>query len=114
VLDLVGGDRFAGNLAVLAGGGRIVVVGTVSGTQVSLDLGLLMRKRVRLIGTVMRSRPLEEKIALAREFSRSVVPLLASGRVHPVIDEVFPFERIADAHRRLESNETFGKVVLTW
>jgi len=114
VLDLVGGDRFAGNLAVLAGGGRIVVVGTVSGTEVSLDLGLLMRKRVRLIGTVMRSRPLEEKIALAREFSRSVVPLLASGRVHPVIDEVFPFERIADAHRRLESNETFGKVVLTW
>jgi NADPH:quinone reductase len=114
VLDLVGGDRFAGNLAVLSGGGRIVVVGTVSGTEVSLDLGLLMRKRVRLIGTVMRSRPLEEKIALAREFSRSVVPLLASGRVHPVIDEVFPFERIADAHRRLESNETFGKVVLTW
>jgi NADPH:quinone reductase len=114
VLDLVGGPYFAPNLRSLSIGGRLVVVGTVGGTEVQLDLGTLMRKRIRLIGTVMRSRPLEEKIALAREFSRSVVPLLASGRVRPVVDEVLPFARIADAHRRLETNETFGKIVLAW
>jgi len=114
VLDLVGGAYFAGNVRSLAVGGRIVVVGTVGGTEVQLDLSALMRKRIRLIGTVMRSRPLEEKITLAREFSRSVVPLLASGRVRPVVDEVFPFARISDAHRLLETNETFGKIVLVW
>jgi NADPH:quinone reductase len=114
VLDLVGGGYFAGNMRVLSVGGRMVVVGTVSGTEVTLDLGTLLRKRIQLIGTVMRSRPLEEKMSLAREFSKSVLPLLASGRVHPVVDEVFPFGKIDDAHRRMETNETFGKLVLTW
>jgi NADPH:quinone reductase len=114
VLDLVGGGYFAGNLRVLNVGGRMVVVGTVSGTEVKLDLGTLLRKRLRLIGTVMRSRALEEKMALAREFSKSVIPLLASGRIHPVVDEVFPFANISEAHLRMESNYTFGKLVLTW
>jgi len=114
VLDLVGGAYFDGNLRVLSVGGRMVVVGTVSGTRVELDLATLLRKRIHLIGTVMRSRVLEEKMSLAREFSKSVLPLLASGRIHPVIDEVYPFPRISDAHRRLETNDTFGKLVLTW
>jgi NADPH:quinone reductase len=114
VLDLVGGGYFAGNLRVLCIGGRMVVVGTVSGTEVTLDLGTLMRRRIQLIGTVLRTRPLEEKIALAREFSKSVIPLLHSGRIHPVVDAVYPFADIAEAHRRMEANDTFGKLVLTW
>jgi NADPH:quinone reductase len=114
VLDLVGGGYFNGNLRVLCVGGRLVVVGTVSGTEVQLDLGLLMRKRIRMIGTVMRSRPLEEKMALAREFSKSVLPLLASGRIHPIVDGVYPFPNIAEAHQRMEDNDSFGKLVLTW
>jgi NADPH:quinone reductase len=114
VMDLVGGDYVRGDLQVLAVGGRMVVVGTVAGSRVELDLGLLLRKRVRLHGTVLRSRPLEEKIALAREFSKRVLPLLSSGRIHPVIDRVYPFTQIAEAHQRMEANDNFGKLVLSW
>jgi NADPH:quinone reductase-like Zn-dependent oxidoreductase len=63
---------------------------------------------------VLRSRPLEEKIALAREFSNSVLPLVSSGRIKPVIDSTFDFKDIRKAHERMESNVTFGKIVLTW
>jgi NADPH:quinone reductase len=114
VLDLVGGDGLDANLRALAVGGRLVVVGTMAGATATLDLGTLLRKRIRIIGTVLRSRPIEEKIALAQDVSRGVLPLLASGRVRPVIDTVYPFARIAEAHRRMEANDTFGKLVLTW
>lgn len=114
VLDLVGGDYLAGNLRTLRTRGRAIVVGTVAGSRTELDLGLLLRKRVTLIGTVLRSRPVEEKIELAREFSNVVLPLFASGKVAPVVERVLPFEQIADAHRLLESNRTFGKIVLRW
>jgi NADPH:quinone reductase len=114
VLDLVGGNYVAGNLRVLATGGRIVVVGLLGGGSAEVDLASLLRKRARIMGTVLRSRPLEEKIALARAFSKRVLPLLSSGRVHPVIDTVYPFSEIADAHRRMEANDTFGKLVLRW
>ncbi|HET6230158.1 MAG TPA: NAD(P)H-quinone oxidoreductase [Longimicrobiaceae bacterium] len=114
VVDLVGGKLLETSLRVLALRGRIIVVGTTGGSTAQIDLGLLLRRRIHMYGTVLRSRPLEEKIALAREFSKSVIPLLSSERIRPVVDSVFPFAKIADAHRRLETNETFGKVVLTW
>lgn len=114
VLDLVGGKLLESSLRVMAQRGRAIVVGTTGGNVAEIDLGLLLRRRIHLYGTVLRTRPLEEKIALAREFSKTVLPLLSSGRVHAVVDSVFPFTRIADAHRLLESNTTFGKVVLTW
>ena len=72
------------------------------------------RGRLRLVGTVLRSRPLEEKIAVARHFSDSVVPLISAGRVRPIVDRVHPFEEIVEAHREMEANETFGKVVVRW
>lgn len=114
ILDLVGGDYLAGNVRVLAERGRMIVVGTVAGSRAELDLGRLLRRRLTIIGTVLRARPLEEKIQLAREFSSNVIPLLASRRVRPVIERVLPFSNIADAHRLLESNRTFGKIVLHW
>jgi NADPH:quinone reductase len=114
VLDLVGGDYVADDLHVLAAGGRVVVVGTMGGATTQIDLSALLSKRAQIIGTVLRSRPLEEKIVLARAFSKRVLPLLSSGRVHPVIDTVFPFGDIAEAHRRMEANDTFGKLVLRW
>jgi len=114
VLDLLGGGYLADNLRVLAPRGRLIVVGTVAGAKAELDLGLLLRKRLRLVGTVLRSRPLEEKIALAREFSDSVLPLFASGRIQPVIDRVYGFDEVRRAHAQMEGNETFGKVVLRW
>ncbi len=114
ILDLVGGSNLPDNLRLLAPRGRIIIVGTVGGSRAELDLGLVLRKRLHLFGTVLRSRPLEEKIALARDFSETVVPLLAAGRVRPVIDSVLPFERIVEAHRQMEQNRSFGKIVLTW
>ena len=114
VLDLIGGDYVEDDLRVLASRGRAVVVGTVAGGSARLDLGMLLRKRLTLVGTVLRSRPPEEKIALAREFSDSVLPLLSSGRVRAVVDRVYPFTEIRRAHAQMEANESFGKIVLRW
>ncbi|HEU4456139.1 MAG TPA: NAD(P)H-quinone oxidoreductase [Longimicrobium sp.] len=114
VLDLVGGKLLEASLRVVALRGRVIVVGTTAGAKAEIDLGVLLRRRIHLIGTVLRSRPLEEKIALAREFSGSVIPLLSSGRIKPVVDSVMKFSDIRKAHERMEKNETFGKIVLTW
>jgi putative PIG3 family NAD(P)H quinone oxidoreductase len=114
VLDLVGGKLLEASLRVLALKGRAIVVGTTAGSKAEIDLGLLLRRRVHLFGTVLRSRPLEEKIALAREFSNVVIPLLSSQRIRPVVDSTFRFSEIRKAHERMESNTTFGKIVLTW
>lgn len=114
VLDLVGGDYLGGNLRVMALRGRAIVVGAVAGARAELNLGMLLGKRLHLMGTVLRSRPLEEKIALAREFSDSVLPLFSSGRVRAVVDRVYPFSQIHKAHQQMEANESFGKIVLKW
>ncbi len=113
IVDLVGGAYFDGNLRVLAELGRVVVVGTPSGSRVELDLGRLMRTRATLVGTVLRARSHEEKVAATRAFERDVLPLLESGDVRPVVDRVFPLEAAADAHGYVETNASFGKVLLT-
>ena len=113
VLDLNGGPYFAASLEAMAMRGRIILIGGVAGGKANIDLYQILRKRLHIIGTVMRARSLEEKIATTTAFGQEVVPLLAQGSIQPVIDSVFPLEKIQDAHRRLESNETFGKVVLT-
>jgi putative PIG3 family NAD(P)H quinone oxidoreductase len=110
ILELVGGGYVAEDLGCLAPRGRIVVVGLMAGIRTELDLNVLLRKRAQIMGTVLRSRPLEEKILATQEFSRHVVPLL--GRMKPVIDKIFPLERAAEAHAYVASNEGFGKVVL--
>ena len=112
VLDLVGAAYLEANLKSLGTLGRMVLVGTTSGSKASFDLGLAMNKRVTIVGTVLRSRSPEEKAAATRAFARDVVPLLASGVVEPVVDSTFKLEEVREAHLRLESNETFGKVVL--
>ena len=114
LLDLVGGKLLEASLRVLALRGRAVVVGTTAGSKAEIDLGLLLRRRIHLFGTVLRSRPLEEKIALAREFSGAVLPLISSSRIRPVVDTVYTFDDIRKAHERMEENDTFGKIVLTW
>jgi putative PIG3 family NAD(P)H quinone oxidoreductase len=114
IVDLVGGNFLAGNITVLARRGRLVFVGTTAGARAELNLSAVMSKRLRIVGTVLRSRPIEEKIALAREFSDRMLPLFDAGRLRPVVDRVFPFEEIGAAHELMESNATFGKVVLRW
>jgi len=114
IVDLVGGNYLEGNLSVLAPLGRIVVVGLTAGASATFAMNVLLRKRLTIVGTVLRARPLEEKIALAREFSSRMVPLFDTGRLRPVVDRVFPFDQIRDAHELMESNQTFGKIVLRW
>jgi NADPH:quinone reductase-like Zn-dependent oxidoreductase len=114
VMDLVGGNYLDGNLRVVTLRGRIVVVGLTAGATAQFNMGVLLRKRLTMVGTALRSRTLEEKIALARDFAERGVPLFESGRLKPVIDRVFPFAEIRAAHELMESNKTFGKIVLRW
>ena len=90
------------------------VVGLLAGAQATLPLGTLLGRRIRLTGTVLRSRPPEEKAALAQQFAAQVLPLLSLGRVRPVLDDVLPMSALAEAHDRMERDETFGKLVLRW
>lgn len=112
VVDFLGAGSFRANLDVLAERGRLVLVGTLAGSVVEADLSVLLRKRITVTGTVLRSRPIEEKIALATEFSRRALPLLAAGRIVPVVDRVLPLEAAGEAHAAMERNENFGKIVL--
>lgn len=114
ILDLVGSPYLAGNQKAMATRGRMIVVGVTGGPKAEIDLRALMSKRASITGTVLRARPLEEKIALARAFAARVVPLLSAGVVRPVIDGVYRPEQVADAHRRLEASDTFGKLLIAW
>lgn len=111
-LDLVGGPYVNATLHALAPGGRLVLIGLVGGREGQVDFGRVLAGRLTVRGTVMRARPLEERIATARRFAREVVPLLADGRVRPTVDREFPLDQAAAAHRYLESDASTGKVVL--
>ncbi|WP_373047830.1 NAD(P)H-quinone oxidoreductase [Vulgatibacter sp.] len=113
ILDTVGAAYATENAKALSPGGRWVMIGLLGGATGEVPLGLLLSKRAHLVGSVLRSRPLEEKAALARAFSREIVPLFTVGKLRPVVDAVLPIERAAEAHERMERNETFGKLVLT-
>jgi NADPH:quinone reductase-like Zn-dependent oxidoreductase len=112
VLDLVGAAYLKANLAALASRGRLILVGTTSGSKAEIDFSVAMHKRLHIMGTALRIRSREEKATATRLFTEQVVPLLASGAVRPVIDKVFRMEEVRAAHERIESNESFGKVVL--
>lgn len=111
-LDLLGGAYLPASIATAALRGRIMLVGAIAGSQATIDVRQVLGKRLRLQGTVLRSRPHDEKVAATAAFARDVLPLLSQGHVNPVIDRVFPLADIADAHGRMEGNESFGKVVL--
>jgi NADPH2:quinone reductase len=113
VLDIVGGDYFARNLECLALNGRLVQVGVLGGGRAHIDLSRLLHRRLTVTGSTLRPRTVEEKGALARDLEASVWPLLAAGRVAPIIDRTFPLAAAAEAHRRMESSEHIGKIVLT-
>ena len=119
VLDVLGGPAFADNLAVLAPRGRLVMLGFLAGSRTTADLGPILRKRLEVIGTVMRTRTLEERIPLVREFTERMLPLFDQRIEHaaplrPVLERVYPMAELAEAHRLMEANETFGKIVVTW
>ena len=112
IIDLVGAAYYEDNLDALAPLGRMVLVGTTSGAKATLDLAKLMRKRLTVVGTVLRARSAEEKGTATRLLAEQVVPLMAMGTVKPIIDRVYKVDQIREAHVRMESNESFGKIVL--
>ncbi len=112
ILDLVGAAYFEQNLASLALRGRLVLVGLTAGNTAEFNLGSLMRKRARIIGTVLRARTNEEKALATRLFADEILPLLASGAVKPNVDRVFAAEDAIAAYNYLGSNESFGKVIV--
>jgi NADPH2:quinone reductase len=119
VLDSIGAPAFTDNLAVLAPRGRLVLLGYLGGARGTADLGPIVRNRLEVIGTAMRVRTLEERKALVGDFAQRMLPLFdrrieQAAPLRPVLQTTFPMDRVADAHRLLESNETFGKVVLQW
>ncbi len=112
ILDLVGAKYFAANLESLALRGRLILVGLTGGRTAEFNLGTALAKRAKIIGTVLRSRSVEEKAEATQAFARDVLPLLANGKIKPNLDKVFQIENVREAHEYLESNASFGKVVL--
>jgi putative PIG3 family NAD(P)H quinone oxidoreductase len=112
VLDNMGALYLARNVEVLATNGRLVVIGLQGGAKAELNLGQLLAKRAAVLATSLRSRPVEEKAAIVASVVEHVWPLVADGMVRPVVDTTFPLAQAADAHRRLESSEHVGKVLL--
>ena len=112
ILDVVGGDYVDRNIDAVAVGGRIIQVGVMRGGATSLDVSKLLPKRAALIGTVLRGRPLEEKIAISQRFGREILPLFDRGEVAPVIDRRYPLDAIVDAHTAMAANENVGKIVI--
>jgi putative PIG3 family NAD(P)H quinone oxidoreductase len=112
IVDLIGAAAMAANSTAMAVCGRMVLVGLLGGGSATVDLSVMLRKRLTVIGTTLRARPLEEKIAVTRQFAARVVPWLGRGLVRPVLDSVFAIEDVCAAEQRLESNLGFGKIVL--
>ena len=113
ILDVIGGPYFNANLRSLASRGRLVLVGSMGGSQVETNLALLSSKRLRIHGTVLRARPLEEKIALSEQIKQEILPHFETGKLRPVVDRIFGLEEVAEAHEYMETNQNFGKIVLS-
>ncbi len=114
VLDWIGAPYLSKHLEVLKTGGRLVIIGLMGGSSGEINLASLVSKRLKVIGSVLRSQSREEKAEITRGFVKTVLPLLKSGRVKPLVDRIFSIQEVEDAHRYLASGEHFGKIVLTW
>ena len=113
ILDHIGSAYLTANLKALAVAGRLVIIGVMSGAQAEINLARLMVKRQQVIGSVLRSRPVDEKAAITARFVDEVLPLFASGTIEPLIHEVLPLEAVEEAHRTMEASAHFGKIVLS-
>lgn len=114
ILDMIGGDYTAPNLQALAEEGRLVFINTMKGKDVNIDLSVVMRKRLTIIGSMLRSREVSFKATIAQNLEKNIWPLLQSGEIKPVIYKVFPAQQAAAAHQLMESSEHIGKIVLSF
>ena len=113
ILDHIGASYLAQNQKALAVGGRLALIGVMGGRKAELDLGRVLTQRQSILGSVLRPRTVEQKAEIIRAFERDVLPHFASGRIAPLIHEIYPLARAADAHRAMESSSHFGKLVLS-
>ena len=113
MLDFIGSAYWPKHAACLAVGGRCVVIGILGGASAEVNLAQLLMRRYQILGLVMRSRDVADKIAITQAFIRETLPLLSSGALRPVIDRVLPLAEAAKAHEHMEANLNFGKIVLT-
>lgn len=113
ILDMVGGNYYDRNIELLKVKGRMVFIATLGGSQATLDIGRLMRKRLRLIGSVLRARSLAEKVEIKECFMQRFWPALEDGTIRPVIDSVYPIQEANAAHAHMAANRNIGKIVLT-
>jgi len=114
ILDTIGAAYLAQNVKVIGKKGRIIVIGLMGGVKGELSLGALLAKRASIQGSVLRSRSAEEKADLTKSFTREMLERFSTGELKPIIDDVLPMTDIQAAHQRMDANETFGKLVLTW
>jgi NADPH2:quinone reductase len=114
ILDMIGGDYTSGNIRSLADDGRLVMINTMKGKDVQVDLSLIMRKRLTITGSTLRARDTSFKTTIAQNLEKTIWPLLTAGKIKPVINSVFPADKAAEAHRLMESSEHIGKIVLEW
>lgn len=114
ILDMIGAEYFAGNIQSLADDGRLVQISTMKGKEATVDLSLVMRKRLAITGSTLRNRNTTFKSAIATKLEANIWPLLASGEIKPIIYAVFPAEQAAKAHEMMESSEHIGKIVLSF
>ena len=112
VLDPVGADYLAGNLQVMAVGGRLLLIALMGGSKAEANLGLVLMKRLRLLGSTLRARSVAYKGRIMAELREKVWPLLESGDIVPVIDRVLPWDEVEAAHAYMSSNSNFGKILL--
>lgn len=112
ILDVIGADYWARNMASLALKGRMVLVGLMGGATTNANIGVLLQKRASVRGTTLRARPLEEKGAATRAFEKSVLPHIASGRIKVIVDRAYPLAEAPAAHEYMAANQNFGKLVL--
>lgn len=112
ILDCVGGEYLHKNLSLLRLKARLVLIGLLGGAKSEIDLALVLRKRLRLIGSVLRSRSLAEKIAITAAFRENILPLFVNRQIQPVIDSIYPLAEAGQAHQLVAANKNFGKVVL--
>jgi|CXWL01.1.fsa_nt_gi NADPH:quinone reductase-like Zn-dependent oxidoreductase len=114
IIDTLGAGALAANLGLLAPLGRLVVLGTMTGNEAAIDLGVVLRNRLTIVGTAMRNRAAEERRGLMARFRMEVLPLLATGALSPLVEAVVPMAEAARGYDLLAGNGTFGKVVLAW
>jgi putative PIG3 family NAD(P)H quinone oxidoreductase len=112
ILDMVGGSYTIKNLRILAPGGRLVYVNFMESSKAEIDLSLIVGRQLTITGSGLRPQTVERKAKIARNLEERIWPLIASGKIRPVIDSVYPLEKAAEAHRRMESSQHIGKIML--